>query len=144
MKKIVIAAVCFVTSAFAEQLVLDNQTSYPAKNQKIAIQWASSAQEVDASNKALLAGEKFSPAHLQALKQTGKIDLTIPKNTAYFRLVAWSKEGTRRTPVIFRQQKILTARIARSCFSRSAKFVIEQPLVTRFPPRADPTVSRQL
>jgi len=93
MKKIVIAAVCFVTSAFAEQLVLDNQTSYPAKNQKIAIQWASSAQEVDASNKALLAGEKFSPAHLQALKQTGKIDLTIPKNTAYFRLVAWSKEG---------------------------------------------------
>jgi hypothetical protein len=58
MKKFAIALLFFVNAAFAEQVVLDNQTTYPAKNKKIAIEWASSAQEVDASNKALLHGKK--------------------------------------------------------------------------------------
>jgi len=91
MKKLVIAVLFFATTAFAKQLVLDNQTSYPAKNQKIAIQWATSAQEVDESNKALMYEEKLSPNSIQVLKQKGKIDLNIPEDATYFRIVVWSK-----------------------------------------------------
>src|SRR5690242_15956144 len=90
MKKILIALLFFTVSAFAEQFVLDNQTSYPAKNQKIAIQWAQSAQEVDVSNKSLMHDADFTPDQLQVLKQKGKNTLTIPNNANYFRIVAWS------------------------------------------------------
>jgi hypothetical protein len=94
MKKFALIALFFSAAAFADQIVLDNQTSYPAKNQKIAIQWASSAQEVDANNKALMYGWKSSSDSIQVLKQKGKIVLTIPKKATYFRVVAWSNNET--------------------------------------------------
>lgn len=89
MKKL-IAILLFALTAFAEQLVIDNQTSYPSDNQKIAIEWASSAQEVDASNKALMYGEKFN-GQLKVLKQNGEIKVSVPKKAEYFRIVSWSK-----------------------------------------------------
>ena len=81
------------TAGFAENLVLENQTDYPLKNQKskMAVQWASSAKEVDEGNNALLNGSKLNSKTLQVLHQSGKVALSIPKKAEYFRVLAWSK-----------------------------------------------------
>ena len=97
MKKIMLfllSLLVVATTGFADNLVIENQTSYPTKNQKskIAIQWASSAKEVNESNSAMLQGIKLNPGALHILTQTGKINLTIPKNAEYFRVLAWSKD----------------------------------------------------
>lgn len=94
-KKIVlfILSLLVIAPGFAENLVLDNQTSYPLKNQKskMVIQWATSAKEVDENNKALTHGLKMNPDSMQVLTQQGKISLTIPKKAEHFRVLAWSK-----------------------------------------------------
>lgn len=92
MKKILLL-VLFGVSVFAENLILDNQTSYPLpKSQsKMAIQWASSAREVQEKNEALIQGMKLNPAELQALTQQGKSKITFPKNVEYFRVLVWPK-----------------------------------------------------
>lgn len=81
------------TSGFSEEIVLDNRSSHPNKdlNSKIAIQWVSTAKEVDEGNKALIFGIKLNPNTIQFLEQSGKITLTIPKNAEYFRVLVWSK-----------------------------------------------------
>lgn len=81
------------TAGFAENLVLENQTSYPMKSQKakLAIQWASSAKEVQEGNEALIQDLKLNPSKLQVLSQPGKVTITIPKTAEYFRVVVWSK-----------------------------------------------------
>ncbi|HSW87123.1 MAG TPA: hypothetical protein VLG49_06460 [Rhabdochlamydiaceae bacterium] len=96
MKKIMLfflPLLVIATTGFAENLVLENQTAYPSKNpkSKIAIQWASTAKEVDESNKALMYGLKLNPRTLQVLTQTGTVNVRIPKNIGYFRVLAWSK-----------------------------------------------------
>lgn len=82
------------TTGFAENIVLVNQTSYPIKNQKskIAIQWAVSAREVDEGNKALIYGLELKPETLQIVKESGKVELTIPEKVEYFRVIVWSKD----------------------------------------------------
>jgi hypothetical protein len=95
MKKI---ALCFFTliaitaTGFAENLLLDNKTSYPSKDQKskIAVQWASSGKEVDESNQAVIFGSKQNPDTIQMITQKGKIKLNIPEKAEYFRVLAWS------------------------------------------------------
>lgn len=79
---------------FADNFVLHNETSYPQKNEKsrIALQWASSAKEVDDANKALMDGEKLNASTLLNIKKQGEISVTIPKNAEYFRVLVWSKE----------------------------------------------------
>lgn len=81
------------TTGFAENLVFENQTSYPNKSQKskIAIQWATSAKEVADGNNALMYGSKLNASGLKVLTQTGKINLSIPKNAVYFRVLVWTK-----------------------------------------------------
>ena len=79
------------TTGFAENLVLENQTPYPTQNSKIAIQWATSAKEVDEYNKAIMYGLKLNPSTFQVLTQSGKITLSIPNNAEYFRVLVWSK-----------------------------------------------------
>ncbi|MES2198884.1 MAG: hypothetical protein V4489_01780 [Chlamydiota bacterium] len=81
-------------TGFTEDVVLANQTSYPSKDQKskIAIQWATSAKEVDEANKALMYGSKLNQNSLQTLTQPGKINLTIPTNAEHFRVLVWSKD----------------------------------------------------
>jgi hypothetical protein len=93
---------CFKTTLFlfsvwmiagcADDLVLVNKTAYPAKNQasKMAVQWASSAKELDDGNRALLHSEPLDAQSLQYLSQKGKIQLNIPENAEYFRVLVWS------------------------------------------------------
>ncbi|OGN64837.1 MAG: hypothetical protein A3E80_02185 [Chlamydiae bacterium RIFCSPHIGHO2_12_FULL_49_9] len=90
MKKI--ALLLFSTTAlFAESITLDNQTAYPAKQSKMAVQWANSAREVDEDNKALMYEGKVNPGTLQSISQTGKIKLTLPKKAQQFRILVWSE-----------------------------------------------------
>ena len=96
MKKIALfflSLAAIATTGFAERIVLDNETSYPNKSQKskIAVQWATSAKEVDDGNQALIHGLKLNSDNLQILSRSGKTDLTVPKKAEYFRIVAWSK-----------------------------------------------------
>lgn len=81
------------TTGFAENIVLENQTSYPLENQKskIAIQWATSGKDVDEGNNALINGTKLNPDTLQVLTESGKVNLSIPEKAEYFRVLVWSK-----------------------------------------------------
>jgi|GEM_PF-759440 len=83
------------TTGFAEDLTLWNQTSYPTKNSKskIAVQWANSAKEVAENNNASIQGLDLNPDSLQTLPQGGKVNLSIPDNAEYFRVIVWSKGG---------------------------------------------------
>ncbi len=90
MKKFLLFFFFLASTCFAENLVLDNQTSFPIAKSKIAVQWASSARGVDEANKALVHGLKLNPASMQLLSQTGKIVLNIPKKAEYFRVLAWT------------------------------------------------------
>lgn len=94
MKKLLffLSLLVVTTTGFAENLVLENQTSY-SKNQKskIAIQWATTAKEVDDGNKAMINGSALNPDTIQILSQSKKIKLSIPKNAEYFRILAWSQ-----------------------------------------------------
>ena len=93
MKKIAMFLLSIIaTTGFAEKIILENLTSYPKNaNSKMAVQWASTAKEVDESNKALMLVLEMNPGTLQAITQIGKIKLSIPKNAEYFRVLAWSK-----------------------------------------------------
>jgi hypothetical protein len=93
MKKIALFFILIAAAGFADNIELDNQTGYPLKNQKskIAIQWASSAKEVEEGNHAVVQGLKLRPETLQVLTQPGTALLTIPQKAQYFRVVAWSK-----------------------------------------------------
>ncbi len=94
MKKIMLCLLLALTTAgFAESLVLENQTAYPLKNQKskIAIQWASSAREVEDQNQAVTHGSELKSSSVQTLNQAGKVKLSIPAKAEYFRVLAWSK-----------------------------------------------------
>lgn len=81
----------FITSGFADTLVLENRTSYPEQNSKMAVQWANSAKEVEEGNQALIAESKLDPHTMQPLTQSGKIKIAIPKKAEYFRVLVWSK-----------------------------------------------------
>lgn len=81
-------------AACAQNLVLDNQTSYPNKNKKnkIAIQWAASGKETDEGNAAVIDGSSLNPDTIQFLKQQGKISINIPDRAEYFRVLVWSQD----------------------------------------------------
>lgn len=79
------------TIIFGETLFLENRSSHPTEKSRLAIQWASSAKEVEEKSQALLHGAKLNTIHLSAITQLGKIKLAIPKTAEYFRILAWSK-----------------------------------------------------
>lgn len=94
MKKMALFIFFFLSTAgFAEHFVLENQTPHPMQGQtsKIAIQWASTAKEVDENNKASMHGIQLNPKTLQTLTQSGKVQVHIPNKAEYFRIVVWSK-----------------------------------------------------
>lgn len=95
MKKIALflSMLVVVTAGFAEDFILENQTSYPSKKNesKIAIQWATTAKEVDENNKALIHGLKWDASTLQIVEKKGKIKFTIPEKAEHFRVLVWSK-----------------------------------------------------
>lgn len=79
-------------AGFSDNLVIDNQTPYPMhKTSKMAIQWASSAKEVDESNKALMYGSSINSKTLKTISQSGKVSVNIPKKAEHFRVLTWSK-----------------------------------------------------
>ncbi len=88
MKKKILFFLTLIAAGFADNIVLENQTS----KSKIMVQWASTAKEVDDDNKAILNGDKPNPSTLQLLTKTGKVNVSIPKNAEYFRVLAWSKD----------------------------------------------------
>ncbi|MBS0603923.1 MAG: hypothetical protein JSS60_02680 [Verrucomicrobia bacterium] len=88
-----VVALLLTAGGFADNLFLENLTSYPQKDQnsKIAVQWANSAKDVEEGNQALVAGSKLSPKTMQFLTRSGKIEIAIPQKATYFRVLAWSK-----------------------------------------------------
>ena len=83
----------FMTIALcADKFTLDNQTDYPAKDHhsKIAIQWANSADEVQANNNPASFDEMMASANLYTIDKTGKVTVKSPANAKYFRVVAWT------------------------------------------------------
>lgn len=80
-------------SGFAATLTLDNTTIHPAPGTELAIQWAYSAKGVDESNRALM--DNMDLRSVQKLKKTGTVRVTIPQGANYFRVLWWSKVGTR-------------------------------------------------
>lgn len=80
-------ALCFFFSAtlFADHIILKNETSFS----KIAVQWASSARMAQESNDTLMQRNPIPPASLSHLHQN-KETVSIPKNTAYFRVLIWN------------------------------------------------------
>ncbi len=79
------------TTVFAENFVLINHTRHPNRNEKskIAIQWATSAKEVDKANQAIVHGIKLKPETLKMINQSGTVTLRIPKKAEYFRILVW-------------------------------------------------------
>ena len=97
MKRIAAFFIFFAVAAFSDHFILENETSYPLQHEhsKMAIQWASSAKEVQEHNQSSIAGTKLNPETLQAIAKQGKTKLSIPKNAQYFRVVVWLKgEGS--------------------------------------------------
>ena len=82
-----------VPTGFTESLMLNNQALNPTNNHKstIAVQWATSAKEIEESNNRLQNEIKLSQDTLRVITQTGKNKLDIPQKAEYFRVLVWSK-----------------------------------------------------
>ena len=95
MRKIVLffSLLLVASVGFADSIVLNNQAASPTNNQqsRVAIQWASSVKEVAESNSRIKQGAQLDLNSLHVLTQVGKINLEIPKNSEYFRMLVWSK-----------------------------------------------------
>lgn len=80
-------------TGFADNLVINNQTTYPSKNPQtqMAVQWASSASEVDQANKAMMCGKPLDMSKVQTINKTGKVTLSIPKDAEHLRLLVWTQ-----------------------------------------------------
>jgi hypothetical protein len=85
----------FATAGFAESVYLNNQTPHPqaSAKTKMAVQWATSAQEVNEQNQAIQHSLDLSSNTLQSVSQRGKIQLNVPDHAQYFRVLVWSGEG---------------------------------------------------
>ena len=81
------------TIGYADSIKLNNLSSHPTENlkSKIAIQWATSARDVEKNNNSIKHGLKLNPDTLQVLSKAGVINVDFPKNAGYFRIVVWSK-----------------------------------------------------
>ncbi|QLZ69269.1 hypothetical protein FOLKNPGA_02051 [Legionella sp. PC1000] len=79
MNKISVYLCLYLTASisFATQIVLDNKTDYPAKDNrgKIAVQWVTSAEAINESNKTIINGSKLDLSSLKILSQKGKSSL---------------------------------------------------------------------
>ena len=94
-KILVYLCLCFMAStALATQIMLDNKTNYPEKNNlsKIAVQWGESAEAIQESNKTIVNGSKLDLSSLITLSQKGQIQLTLPNHAHYFRVLVWSTD----------------------------------------------------
>src|SRR5579872_7177717 len=97
MNKVVLFffSLLFTSVGFADSFVLNNQVAH--NKFRIAIQWASSVKEINEYNNRIKQRAKLNPSSLQVLARVGKINVNIPTNMEYFRVLAWSK-GARGRP----------------------------------------------
>lgn len=91
---LLILSLLFASVGFADGFVLNNQVANPPNNNnfKMAIQWASSVKDIKEYDNTIKQGAKLNPSSLQVLARAGKIDVAIPKNMEYFRVLVWSKD----------------------------------------------------
>jgi hypothetical protein len=77
---------------FAQNLQVDNQTSYPESRakSKIAVQWATTAKEVADQNNALMTSEPLNTTTMKMLATQGKTNVTVPNDAEYFRVLVWT------------------------------------------------------
>ena len=82
----------FGSAGFTESLIINNKAPYPAANKKskMVVQWANSAKDVEEINSAIKLGLTLNSDTFQAITQSGKINLAIPKKAEYFRVLVWS------------------------------------------------------
>ena len=93
-KLLFLLALLFLSATgFAENVVLMNKSSYPSKGSKMMVQWASTTKEVQEGNQAITNGSKLNASTMQMLTQAGKVNVNLPKNAEYFRVLVWSKAG---------------------------------------------------
>ena len=93
MKKLTLLLITFLTTlAYAEEITLDNLTSYPNRRQssKMAVQWATSASEIDEGNVSMMHDMNQNPHSLEMITKSGRIRLMVPDNAEYFRVLVWS------------------------------------------------------
>lgn len=96
MKKIglfFLSLLLLATTGFAATITLDNQTPYPKQNTRIAVQWASTAQEVQDNNQAIIHGKEMDTRLIQIIPQQGTTKLTVPNNAEYFRVLVWTNNN---------------------------------------------------
>jgi hypothetical protein len=93
IKKILLSLslLAITATGFSENFTLENKTRYPTRQSKIAVQWATSAREVDENNKAIIMGTSLNANSLQIITRPGKVKLNVPEKTQYFRVVVWSQ-----------------------------------------------------
>jgi hypothetical protein len=89
--KQILFLITLASAAFAEQITLDNQTSYPNRETQMGIQWANTAQEISKQNDAYDPTLKLNS--LKLLNGSGKTELNSPEGAEYFRIVIWKKNG---------------------------------------------------
>lgn len=79
--------------AFADTIVINNQTAYPktGKPGKIALQWAVSTKAVQKANLSILKRSQLNSGSLVILSKKGKSRLPIPHHAKYLRIVVWSR-----------------------------------------------------
>ena len=77
----------FTTALFADQFTLQNETPF----RQIAIQWASSAREVQESNDSIMQNDPLSKKGLYYPRQK-TATISIPKKAAYFRVLIWESK----------------------------------------------------
>ncbi len=92
-KILVYLCLAFMTSAvLANSIMLDNKTDYPekAKQSKIAVQWADSAEAIQKANKIIINSSTLNLLSLNILPKKGQNQLTPPNHAQYFRVIVWS------------------------------------------------------
>lgn len=84
-----------ISTACYGNVVIENQTIHPLKDQKskIAIQWATSAKEVDEANKAIMYGNNLNSETFLFLTQPGKNEVKLPEKAQSFRVVVWTTKA---------------------------------------------------
>ncbi len=94
MKKIIpfLFSYLMTSVCYADSFILDNQTPHPdaSTHSKIAVEWASSAKEIEDGNNALLYALPLNSENQEPISNQGKITLQIPKKAEYFRILIWS------------------------------------------------------
>jgi len=93
MKAIFLLSLFAATTLFGDIMTIDNQTTYPNAEQKsqIGVQWAASSDELN--DKMVYDMYQTKVQADVMIQQAGKMQLTIPPQEKYFRILVWTKDS---------------------------------------------------